>query len=133
MSRNVMIMDDSSTTRALVKRSLAMTGFSTRELFEAKNGAEGLAILTTKKVDLVLMDLNMPVMDGEVFLRSVDRQLRWSTIPFVVLSTERSPERLARILTQPTRKYLAKPFRPQALREVLQELFGAGFEEAAHA
>lgn len=123
MTYDVLIMDDSQTSRAMVRHALKMTGFPVGEVVEAENGAEGLAALATRSIGLVLMDLHMPVMSGDVFLKRVAKNERWVDLPIVILSAERNMERLATMLDNTHRKYLAKPFRPEALREVLRSLF----------
>ncbi|MCK6548171.1 response regulator [Myxococcota bacterium] len=124
MSYDVLVMDDSHTSRAMVKRALAMTGFPVHELVEAKDGAEGLAILAVRPIHLVLMDLHMPVMTGEIFLRRVGQNPRWSELPIVILTAERNRVKLDALLG-PHRRYIGKPFRPEALNDALTELFGA--------
>ena len=132
MSYDVLVMDDSHTSRTMVKRALGMTGFPVGEVVEAKDGAEGLALLSTRPIQLVLMDLHMPVMSGEAFLKRVNQNPRWADLPIVILSAERNPARLATLLA-PRRRYLSKPFRPEALKDVLAALFGAEKEQVSHA
>jgi two-component system chemotaxis response regulator CheY len=124
MIQNVLVMDDSPVIRNLVKRSLKMAGLTPTKIFEASNGHEGLGVLMTESVDLVLMDLNMPEMTGYEFVARIDPSPRLGGIPLVVISTERSEARLSELLTRPTRKYLPKPFTPESLKRAIAELFG---------
>jgi two-component system chemotaxis response regulator CheY len=124
MSYDVLVMDDSHTSRAMVKRALKMTGFPVGDVVEAKDGAEGLAILASRPIQLVLMDLHMPVMTGETFLKRVGQNPRWGELPIVILTAERNRQKLDALLG-PQRRYLGKPFRPEALNEALTSLFGA--------
>ena len=67
--KRVLIVDDSSVMRKIVERTLRQAGLELGEVLEANNGAEGLAILQEKSVDLILTDINMPTMDGLEFVR----------------------------------------------------------------
>ncbi|HEY0801721.1 MAG TPA: response regulator, partial [Steroidobacteraceae bacterium] len=64
-------MDDSSVMRKIVERSLRQSGIELEKVVEAANGAEALAALQSNVVDLILCDINMPVMDGLEFVRQV--------------------------------------------------------------
>jgi two-component system, chemotaxis family, chemotaxis protein CheY len=63
-----LIVDDSAVMRKIVERSLRQAGISLTQVLEAGNGAEALGVLQDKKVDLILSDINMPVMDGLEFV-----------------------------------------------------------------
>src|SRR6202140_5942011 len=66
-----LIVDDSSVMRKIVERSLRQAGIELEKVVEAANGAEALAALQSNVVDLILCDINMPVMDGLEFVRQV--------------------------------------------------------------
>jgi two-component system chemotaxis response regulator CheY len=66
-SLRALIIDDSSVMRKIVERSLRQAGLDLSEVKEAGNGAEALALLANTTVDLILCDINMPVMDGLEF------------------------------------------------------------------
>ena len=67
-SIQALIVDDSSVMRKIVERSLRQAGGELSKVFEAGNGAEGLAVLAENRVELILCDINMPVMDGLTLL-----------------------------------------------------------------
>src|SRR5690606_33956149 len=69
MSLNVLVVDDSRVMRAMVVRSLRLSGVPLGEVREAGNGVEALRVLGESRIDLALIDLNMPVLDGEALLR----------------------------------------------------------------
>ena len=131
MSKRILVTDDSPVARVVVQKSLKMAGLTSAEYLEAGNGHECLGVLMSKPVDLIMMDLNMPGMTGYELLPKLELNPRLRDIPTIIVSTERSEERLRQLLTLPTRKYLSKPFTPDRLRVVLQELFPQGFEAAA--
>jgi two-component system chemotaxis response regulator CheY len=66
-----LIVDDSSVMRKIVERSLRQSGIELEKVVEAANGSEALAALQSNVVDLILCDINMPVMDGLEFVRQV--------------------------------------------------------------
>ena len=68
-----LIVDDSSVMRKIVERSLRQAGLSIAQVFEAGNGAEALAAVENNKVDLILCDINMPVMDGLEFVKQLPK------------------------------------------------------------
>ena len=88
MSCRVLIVDDSPILRSAIGKVVRLAGIEDDQIFEAGNGQEALDVLETVWVDLVLLDLNMPVMDGEEF--AVERMKRPDImgIPVVVVSTE---------------------------------------------
>ncbi|MFO0725353.1 MAG: response regulator [Myxococcota bacterium] len=131
MIKNILVMDDSPVVRSLVKRSLKMAGIVPERILEASNGHEGLGLLMTEPVDLMLMDLNMPEMTGYELIARIDPSPRLCGIPLVVISTERSEARLREILTRPSRRYLAKPFTPEGLKRAIGELFERVEEKVA--
>ena len=69
----VLIVDDSSVMRKIVERSLRQAGIEIRQVFEAGNGLEALAVLNERKVNLVLCDINMPAMDGLEFVKQLPK------------------------------------------------------------
>jgi two-component system, chemotaxis family, chemotaxis protein CheY len=68
MALNILIVDDSSVTRRMISRALEMCGLEVSGLHEAGNGVEALSILRNQWVDLALVDVNMPEMNGEELL-----------------------------------------------------------------
>src|SRR4051812_44633807 len=88
MAFNLLIVDDSSTTRGIVRRTLGMTKLPLGEILEAKNGREGLELMRANWVDLVLADLNMPDMGGMEMIDAMSREPLLAAIPVVVVSSE---------------------------------------------
>jgi len=76
-SVRTLIVDDSSVMRKIVERSLRQAGIDLTEVLQAGNGAEAMAVLQEHQVDLILCDINMPVMDGLEFIK----QLAGSQMP----------------------------------------------------
>ena len=120
MAFNVLIVDDSAVMRAMVGRVLRLSGLPLGAVYEAADGAEGLARVRAHRVDLVLLDVNMPVMDGEQMLRRLRADPGTAALPVVVVSTEGGDARV-RALAALRVGFVRKPFKPETLRaEVLR-------------
>ncbi|HEY2018388.1 MAG TPA: response regulator [Bryobacteraceae bacterium] len=124
MAYRVLIVDDSPAMRAFVRRVIELSGFELSTCFEASNGQEALDLLQREWVDAILTDINMPLVDGEEFLRrlAVDGMLR--SIPAIVISTDATQNRIERLLSLGARGYLTKPFHPETLRLELEGVLG---------
>ena len=68
---NILIVDDSSTSRMIIKRCLEISGYNESTFLYAENGLEALSIIDNTKIDLILTDLNMPKMDGDNFIKKI--------------------------------------------------------------
>jgi len=114
---NVLIVDDSSTMRKIITRSLRQAGFVVDEIFEAGDGIEGLNALTTNKIDLILSDINMPNMDGLEFVKS--SRGRGCKVPIVMITTEGGEDVINEALASGANGSIRKPFTPEQLQEQL--------------
>ncbi len=128
MAFNVMIVDDSPAMRVFVRRVLDLSGFAVGELWEASNGVEALEQLGRHWVDVVLTDINMPGMDGEQFVRELERNEMLRSIPVIVVSTDGTEHRVQQMLELGARGYVKKPFLPETLRAELEDVLGASHE-----
>jgi two-component system, chemotaxis family, chemotaxis protein CheY len=120
----VLIVDDSSVMRKIVERALRSAGLELSEVLEAGNGAEGLTAVEKGGVDLILSDINMPVMDGLEFLRNLSKLAIVKGVPVVMISTEGSEARVVEALSLGARGYLRKPFTPEQVKERVMPLLG---------
>jgi len=112
-----LIVDDSSVMRKIVERSLRQAGLDLESIVEASNGAEALAVLQTNVVDLILCDINMPVMDGLEFVRQVHTVGNAKDVPIVMITTEGSEAHVVQALSAGARGYIRKPFTPDQVKE----------------
>ena len=126
MPFSVMIVDDSPVMRGFIRRVLMLSGFEVGECLEASNGEEALAQFRGHSVDVILTDINMPKMNGEELLRRLERDERLRSVPTLVISTDATKERILKMLSLGARGYMTKPFSPEALREELERVLGAG-------
>ena len=123
MLLNVLIVDDSAVMRAMILRTLQMSGIPLGEVHEAEDGREGLDTLIAHPVHLGMVDINMPVMDGEEMIRRAREDPDLRDVPLLVVSTEGSQTRISRIVRRGVR-FVHKPFTPEVLRDVVTELVG---------
>ena len=112
---NFLIVDDSSTMRKIISRSLRQAGFKVDDIFEAGDGIEGLIALGGNKVDIILSDINMPNMDGLEFVKQV-RAKGWK-VPIVMITTEGGEDMIAAALGNGANASIRKPFTPEQLQE----------------
>lgn len=113
----VLIVDDSSVMRKIVERALRQAGLELTRVHEAGSGAEGLTVLTGERVDLIVSDINMPVMDGLEFLRQVQRRGLAPGVPVVMITTEGGEEHVRQALAAGAQGYIRKPFTPDQVRD----------------
>ncbi len=125
MSINVLIIDDSPVMRAFMKRVVSLSGVETGTIFEAGNGAAALELLYDQHVDLILTDINMPVMNGEEFMTRLKQDDALQRIPVIVVSTDARSERLEQMLGLGASGYITKPFQPEDLRAEIQRVMAA--------
>jgi two-component system chemotaxis response regulator CheY len=119
-----LIVDDSSVMRKIVERSLRQAGIELEKVVEASNGAEALAALQNNVVDLILCDINMPVMDGLEFVRQAAAMENAKGIPIVMITTEGSESHVVQALTAGARGYIRKPFTPDQVKEHVLPVLG---------
>lgn len=122
MAFDVLIVDDSPAMRSFIGRVLDLSGMEIGTRLEAGHGAEALEILGKSWVDVILTDINMPVMNGEEFLTEVASRGDLKTVPVVVVSTDSTGKRVERMLSLGAKGYVKKPFSPESLREELERV-----------
>jgi two-component system chemotaxis response regulator CheY len=123
MTKRLMIVDDSPVMRSFVRRTLQIAGLQMETCTEASNGAEALEKLAESEVDLILTDINMPVLDGEGLLRALQVDPELKRIPVVVVSTDSTDHRVEALMGLGARGYVKKPFQPERLGQVLAGIF----------
>ncbi len=120
-----LIVDDSSVMRKIVERSLRQAGLDPLVVYEAGSGVEGLEVLKTKPVDLILSDINMPSMDGLEFLRQIRAQNLAAGVPVVMITTESSEEHVKQAIMAGAQGYIRKPFTAEQVKERVLPLIHA--------
>jgi two-component system chemotaxis response regulator CheY len=128
--RDILIVDDSKAMRNFLRRALSMTSMDIGSVIEAENGLDALEKLEHQPVDVIFSDINMPVMDGAVFVGELAKSDAGRKIPVIIVSTDSSAERKAQMQALGARGYIAKPFSPEALElEVARLMWEASDDE----
>jgi len=116
-SIRALIVDDSSVMRKIVERCLRQAGMDLGQVQEASNGAEALALVNENQFDLILSDINMPVMDGLEFIRHLKELENGKNIPIVMITTEGGEKHVVEALSLGAKGYIRKPFTPDQVKE----------------
>ena len=124
MAFHLMIVDDSSAMRAFIVRVIWLSGLDVALCMQASNGQEALELLRANWIDIVLTDINMPVMNGEEFVRSMEADEMLRSIPVLVVSTDGSEHRVQQMMSLGAKGYVKKPFSPELLRKSMEQLLG---------
>jgi two-component system chemotaxis response regulator CheY len=124
MSFNVLIVDDSNSMRAVIKKIISISGFKMDNCYEAGNGVEALEVLSKAWVDIILSDINMPKMNGLELLNRLKQDELYRDIPFIVITTEGSSERMEEAFNCGARGFIKKPFLPEDVKRILHEVIG---------
>ena len=132
MPLTVIVVDDSAVMRAMILRTLRLSGLPLGETVCCSNGQEGLDAIRTHRPDLALVDINMPVMDGEQLIDHLRADPKTARVPVVVVSTESSDARVERLRAKGAR-FVHKPFTPEQLRDTIVALTGISHEQIAAA
>lgn len=126
MANKVLSVDDSATMRRMVGRVLATLGM---DLLEAGNGQEALEILERESSDvaLVILDVHMPIMDGQQTLEAIKKDERFRNIPVMMLTTETERAKVIGFVQAGAANYLVKPFSHEDLVTKIASCLGDMF------
>jgi two-component system, chemotaxis family, chemotaxis protein CheY len=102
----------------MMMRTLRLSNLPLGEIYQASNGQEGLEIINKHWLDLVLADLNMPVMSGEEMIDKIRQNPETADLPVIIVSTESSETRID-LLMKKSDGFVHKPFSPESLRETI--------------
>jgi len=120
---NILVVEDSPTMRQLI--SFAMKRIPNARVIEATDGVDALKKLSSEKVDLILADINMPVMDGLKLVSLVKNNQSYKDIPVIIITTEGAREDKERALAIGANAYLAKPIQTQELIKLVTSFVSA--------
>lgn len=124
MNVHVLIVDDSRILRRAIRKTVVLAGVPDEMIREAGNGREALDVIERECIDLVLLDLHMPVMDGEEFVKHVHGRKEFAHMPIIIVSTESNHARLERVLSGGAVDRLHKPFEPEELCRLIAKRLG---------
>jgi len=116
--KKILYIDDASSMRKLVKMVLGKQF----DLALAENGAEGLSQLQTAQFDLIISDINMPIMNGLTFLQKARSLENYKFTPILMMTTEASPEMKSQGKSFGATGWLVKPFDPIKLPDIIRKL-----------
>lgn len=120
MAKTILVVDDSSSLRALVKMALTRAGYA---VLEAADGKQALGqVEKAGKVNLIVSDVNMPVMDGIAFLTELKKHARHKFIPVIMLTTEDESTKMQQAKAAGARAWLLKPFDPPTLLDAVSRV-----------
>ncbi len=128
MAINILIVDDSGVMRAMIQKTLHMTDLPLGEIYQAADGQQGLDALKEHWIDLVLLDINMPIMNGEQMIEQMLEDPDLRDTPVVVVSTEGSQTRIERLQNKGAR-FIHKPFSPEDIRDTVKDILGVGVHD----
>lgn len=129
MPLNVLVVDDSSVMRSMVIRTLRMSGVPLNEIHQAEDGLQALDLLSKHWVDLALVDLNMPNMNGIELIDRVRQTAEIANLAIIVISTESSTTRID-MLKHKGVNFVHKPFSAEELRTAIIESTGVSLNES---
>ena len=129
---NVLLVDDSMVIRKMLRRTLSDASLAISEIFEAGDGSQALSLLETNSVQIILCDVNMPVMGGLEFLENLRGRPKLAGIPVLMVTTEGGQESVKKAVELGARGYIRKPFTPDEIKQKLTEcLKAAALEKTA--
>ncbi len=116
MKLKVLIVEDCEVMQSMIRRTLQISGLDVERIDVAGNGKEGLEKLEKASYDLILLDLNMPVMDGLEMLEVLKKSAKSKNIPVIIVSADKQEERKFE-LEKRVKLIVHKPFTPEYLKE----------------
>ena len=118
--KSILIVEDSTTTRSLIRAVIEELGDF--NIVEAPTGFDALKLLPTQDFDLVVTDINMPDINGLELINFVRSNQRYSNIPLIIVTTERSEEDKKRGMALGATAYVTKPFKAPELQDVVRKV-----------
>lgn len=123
---NILIVEDCQVMQIMIKRAMEISDLKLEHIFTAGNGWEGIEILKQEEIDLVILDMNMPVMDGMEMLEILRSNFETKNVPVLVVSTESNVQRVEEMMKFDI-EYIHKPFAPESLISKIEILLNNKF------
>ena len=127
MKRTILIVDDSETSRMIIKKCFTMTGDEDNTFLEAEDGIHALSLMASAPVDLVVTDLNMPRMDGLTLLRKLRTSGRTKNLPVMVISSMGNDHLDQELRDLRVTAIIRKPLTPAKIRDASEKAEQEGF------
>lgn len=123
MALKVLIVDDSSVMRKIIEKTLQQAGIQLREVLQASNGSEALALVwNAPDLDVILCDYHMREMDGLAFVKEVRKLPKHAETPILIISTEGSLDKMQESQGAGVSGYLTKPFTAEKMKEMINKV-----------
>lgn len=119
MTKRILIVDDSNSMRGIIRSALTDGG---HDVIEAANGQDALVALDRHSVDVIITDMNMPVMDGITLVKEIRRRPTNRSTPVLILTTECDAAMKQAGKAAGATGWIVKPFNPQQLRQVITKV-----------
>lgn len=126
MSKKILVVEDTEDNRQILRDLLGMAGY---EMVEAHDGAQGVAMAAEHRPDLILMDIQMPVLDGYEATRRIKADPALASIPIVAVTSYALSGDEAKTRAAGCNDYIAKPYSPRQMLAKVREIIGAGDSE----
>ena len=114
----ILVVDDSVTMRKIISKNLSSAGYG--NIVEASDGSD--AINKMSGIDLVILDWNMPIMDGITFVREVKNSPAYDEVPIIMCTTEGAQKEVIQALKLGVSDYIVKPFKPELIIEKVKTI-----------
>lgn len=125
MKINVLIVEDCEVMQSMIRRTLQISGLEFEKIDVAGNGKEGLSKLENETYDLILLDINMPVMDGVEMIENLKRNAKSRQIPIIIVSADKQENRQLQF-EKSVKLIVYKPFTPEYLKKNLLRVLNVG-------
>jgi two-component system chemotaxis response regulator CheY len=122
-TKKVIVVDDSSVMRQIIKNNLKQLGFEQSNVVDAEDGEQALKKITENTIDLVIADWNMPKMTGIDLLRAIRSDGALKELPFLMVTSEADKEKIMEAVQAGVNQYIVKPFNTTQLEEKIKEIF----------
>lgn len=122
MTKVILSVDDSASVRQMVQLTLSGAGY---QVIQANDGADGLAKAQSSSVDMVVTDLNMPVMNGMALIRELRKLPAYKGVPILFLTTESDDNMKKEAKAAGATGWITKPFQQEQLLAVVKKVLGA--------
>lgn len=119
MTQKLLTVDDSPSVRKLVEFTLKAKGF---QVGSAGDGQQALELMAKEQFDAIILDINMPVMNGLEFLQKIKADDGYASIPVIMLTTEGQDEDKDKAISLGATAYIVKPFKPTQLLTILEKI-----------
>lgn len=120
----ILIVDDSRIMRNIVKNTLDKLGYEDSEFVEASNGAEAFTHIETQTIDLVLLDWNMPLLNGLDLIVKIRKMEEFKQLPIIMVTSEAAKYSVVEAVKAGANNYLIKPFSEESLGKKIKRVLG---------